>query len=101
MRRARHRVSMRVGSRGCQHRVTGFVVDDEADAVRAIGRLGELDRRQVRAGFEQRFTVRRMAEEYLRYYEMVIGPKGSMLPLDDLCQLVVARDRPSATTLES
>src|SRR5215510_14998923 len=46
--------------------VTGFIVDGEAEAVQAIGRVGELDRRQVRARFEQRFTARRMAEDYLR-----------------------------------
>ena len=31
--------------------VTGFVVDDEEQAVRAFGRLDEIDRRQVRASF--------------------------------------------------
>jgi glycosyltransferase involved in cell wall biosynthesis len=56
--------------------VTGFIVNDEGDAVEAIGRLGSADRRQIRAGFEQRFTARRMAEEYLCYYEMVTGPKA-------------------------
>src|SRR5262245_60610611 len=49
--------------------VTGFVVDDEAQAVKAVGRLGELDRRQVRARFEERFTARRMAEDYVRHYQ--------------------------------
>src|SRR5947209_7219195 len=46
--------------------ITGFIVDDEDAAVRAIGRLGQLDRRRVRAGYEQRFTASRMAEEYVR-----------------------------------
>jgi glycosyltransferase involved in cell wall biosynthesis len=41
---------------------TGFVAENEAEALRAIGRLNELDRRAVRAGFERRFTARRMAE---------------------------------------
>jgi len=48
--------------------VTGFIVDDEAGAVEAIARLGDLDRRRVRARFEERFTSRRMAEEYVRHY---------------------------------
>jgi glycosyltransferase involved in cell wall biosynthesis len=51
------------------HGVTGFVVESEAEAVEAIGRLGELDRQRVRAHFEQRFTAERMAKEYLRHYE--------------------------------
>jgi glycosyltransferase involved in cell wall biosynthesis len=52
--------------------VTGFVVNDEAEAVTAIGRLGELDRQRIRATFEQRFTARRMAQDYLRYYERLL-----------------------------
>ena len=51
--------------------VTGFVVDDEAGAVRAINRLGELERHRVRARFEQRFTSKRMASEYIRHYEVL------------------------------
>ena len=44
--------------------VTGFVVDSLEEAVSAIGRLHELDRRKIRATFERRFTARRMAEDY-------------------------------------
>ena len=49
--------------------VTGFIVDNEQEALRAIKRLPELDRRRVRAAFERRFTSRRMAEDYLRLYQ--------------------------------
>jgi glycosyltransferase involved in cell wall biosynthesis len=49
--------------------VTGFVVETEEEAVRALGRLDKLDRRQVRACFERRFTARRMASEYVALYE--------------------------------
>jgi len=52
--------------------VTGFVVDSEAEAVEAVRRVGELDRRQVRARFEQRFTSVRMAAEYLGHYQTLI-----------------------------
>ncbi len=52
--------------------VTGFVVDDEEGAVRAIGRLGEIDRREVRACFERRFTARRMASDYVALYEDLV-----------------------------
>ncbi|WFU18061.1 glycosyltransferase family 4 protein [Bradyrhizobium sp. CB3481] len=48
--------------------ITGFVVSDEAEAIEAIKRLPELDRRKVRAQFEKRFTAKRMAKEYLRCY---------------------------------
>jgi glycosyltransferase involved in cell wall biosynthesis len=52
--------------------ITGFVVPGEAEAVEAIGRLSELDRREVRKHFEKRFTTRRMAQEYLRHYEALV-----------------------------
>src|SRR5215203_2486650 len=52
--------------------VTGFVVEDEVGAVRAIQRLSHLDRRQIRARFEKRFTSRRMAQEYVRCYETLV-----------------------------
>jgi glycosyltransferase involved in cell wall biosynthesis len=56
--------------------ITGFVVQREAEAVQAIGRLSELDRRQVRRHFEKRFTTRRMAQEYLRHYEALSKPNA-------------------------
>jgi glycosyltransferase involved in cell wall biosynthesis len=64
------------------HGITGFVVSDEEEAIQAIGRLAELDRRRVRAQFERRFTSRRMAEEYLNHYAALapdlnnVKPKG-------------------------
>jgi len=48
--------------------LTGFIVDDVAGAVAAVGRLGELDRTAIRRRFEERWTARRMAEDYLRLY---------------------------------
>ena len=56
--------------------VTGFVVDNEEEAVRAVRRLGEIDRRQVRACFERRFAARRMASEYVALYEELVGRRG-------------------------
>ena len=57
------------------HGVNGFIVKNEAEAVQAVTRLSELDRRSVRTTFEQRFTARRMAEDYVRYYRMLTGPQ--------------------------
>lgn len=53
-----------------------FVVPGEEKAVEAIGRLSELDRRQVRGHFEKRFTTRRMAQEYLRHYKALGKPNA-------------------------
>jgi glycosyltransferase involved in cell wall biosynthesis len=51
-----------------EHGVTGFIVDDEAQAVTAVSRAGSLSRRAVRRRFETRFTAERMAEDYLALY---------------------------------
>jgi glycosyltransferase involved in cell wall biosynthesis len=56
--------------------ITGFVVRSEAEAVEAIGRVSELDRRRVRSHFEKRFTTRRMAQEYLHHYEGLAQPNA-------------------------
>ena len=48
--------------------VTGFVVDNEEQALAAIGRLGTIDRRRVRTEFERRFSAHRMANDYLQLY---------------------------------
>ena len=52
--------------------VTGFIVDNEEQAIRAVYELGRLDRRVVRARFEERFAASRMAKLYeSRYREML------------------------------
>jgi glycosyltransferase involved in cell wall biosynthesis len=51
--------------------VSGFVVEKESEALTAIGRAQHLDRRQVRASFERRFTARRMAEDYVQVYRQL------------------------------
>jgi glycosyltransferase involved in cell wall biosynthesis len=48
--------------------VTGFVVNDVDGAVEAVTRLDEIDRDEVRARFEQRFTAERMATDYVGVY---------------------------------
>jgi len=52
--------------------VTGFVVDNEDEAITAVKRIGELDRRTIRTTFETRFGARRMAEDYLRHYQSLL-----------------------------
>ena len=52
---------------------TGFVVDNIDDAVRAVKRAGELDRRLCRKAFETRFSAERMADDYLAVYRRLIG----------------------------
>lgn len=49
--------------------VTGFIVHSEAEAVAAVARLAELDRTQIRARFEARFSATAMARRYIDIYE--------------------------------
>jgi len=51
--------------------VTGFIVHDIEEAARAVRRLPELDRREVRRRFEQRFSAGRMASDYLEIYRQL------------------------------
>ena len=73
-------IAMRRGSvpEVIEHGVTGFIVDTEEEAIAAVGRLPELDRAQVRAAFDRRFTGRRMAEDYVRLYEHLIALRQPM-----------------------
>ena len=53
--------------------VSGFIVDDIDGAVDAVGRLDQIDRAEVRATFERRFDVARMAHDYLAAYEHLVA----------------------------
>jgi glycosyltransferase involved in cell wall biosynthesis len=48
--------------------VTGFIVEDETSAVAAVREVASLSRSVIRRRFEERFTARRMAEDYIRVY---------------------------------
>ena len=52
---------------------TGFVCEGLDEMTEVIQRIREIDRRRCRISFEQRFSVARMAQEYVRVYEQVIG----------------------------
>lgn len=56
-----------------EHGLTGFIVENEEQAVKAIGELGKLDRRKVRARFEERFSASRMARHYEHQYRRLAG----------------------------
>ncbi|MBT2323054.1 glycosyltransferase family 4 protein [Variovorax paradoxus] len=48
--------------------VSGLIVADEEQAVAAVHAVGALDRSQVRATFEQRFSAAAMAKAYVELY---------------------------------
>jgi hypothetical protein len=51
--------------------VTGLLVDDMKGAIAAVRRISALSRERVRSRFDQRFSARRMAKDYLRVYDRV------------------------------
>jgi glycosyltransferase involved in cell wall biosynthesis len=53
--------------------LTGFVVNNEAEAAEALARIPQLSRNAIRKRFEERFTARRMAIDYVEAYEELIG----------------------------
>jgi len=59
--------------------VTGWIVEDEEGAVRAIGRLGGFDRAACRARFEERFSAARMARDYVDVYRELLASSGEPL----------------------
>jgi len=48
---------------------TGFMVEDIDPAVEAVGKIEQINRARCRGEFEQRFTDRHMAEDYIRIYQ--------------------------------
>ena len=58
------------------HRRTGFLVDSLDDAVAAIGEIGAIDRGETSAAVARRFSVDRMADDYLALYRRILETGG-------------------------
>ncbi len=52
---------------------SGFVVRDVDEAVAAIGKIGRFSRKKCRRVFERRFMASRMAKDYVRIYQRLLG----------------------------
>ena len=52
---------------------TGFIVEDIDRAVEAVGKIEQISRARCRREFEQRFTDRHMAEDYIRIYQQLLS----------------------------
>jgi glycosyltransferase involved in cell wall biosynthesis len=61
--------------------LTGFIVEDEKGAIGAIYRLSGLSRAKIRERFEERFTARRMAQDYLAVYRSLMDEDAPRLKL--------------------
>jgi glycosyltransferase involved in cell wall biosynthesis len=61
--------------------VTGFIVEDVSGAIGAVDRLRHLSRERIRQRFEERFTARRMAQDYLSVYRSLTSSDALRLRL--------------------
>jgi len=78
--------------------VNGFIVADEDAAVKAVGRLGEIDRAKCRRYFEQHFTSSRMAQDYLNIYQRQIERDPASTNILDGVSSWTKLTPPSSTT---
>ena len=74
------------------HGVTGFVVDNVDEAVAAIPLARALDRIVIRRRFEKRFSVERMARDYVSLYGEVLrrGAVDAVLSYAAMAQAAIA-----------
>jgi glycosyltransferase involved in cell wall biosynthesis len=58
-----------------QNGKNGFLVTTVDEAIDRVAQLGEIDRAYCRRYVEQKFTVQRMAKEYIQVYETILSDK--------------------------
>jgi glycosyltransferase involved in cell wall biosynthesis len=59
----------------------GLIVESLEDTIRAVERVSELSRLRCRQVFEERFSVARMARDYLAVYEGLRQPEAQAAAL--------------------
>lgn len=64
------------------HGTSGFLIDDALQAMEAVERVETLKRVDVRASVSARFSVARMAEDYLALYDRILtgSPRSLAVP---------------------
>jgi glycosyltransferase involved in cell wall biosynthesis len=78
--------------------VNGFLVQNVEEAIFALKNIASIDREVCRRQFEERFTAKRMACDYLAIYERMVkrGPRSIALDEGDLKWIEL--ESPSSTT---
>ena len=78
--------------------ITGYLAHNVESAVNAVAHISELDRRICRRRFEQRFTSKRMALDYLAIYQGLAKMESKSLALTDGELSWMNLESPSSTT---
>lgn len=60
--------------------ISGFVVKNVEEAVDAAKKLDTIDRAKCRARFEERFSAKRMCQDYVRAYHQVLASRCAAVP---------------------
>jgi len=63
--------------------VCGFHVHSIDEAVDAVNRIGEIDRRDCRRHFELNFTAQRMARDYAKLYQQLAHPTPTSIAVEE------------------
>ena len=58
------------------HGVSGLIVNNMLEAVSAVAEASTLSRAACRQEFETRFTASRMARDYFKLYQAMLGTKS-------------------------
>ncbi|MCU1304147.1 MAG: glycosyl transferase [Candidatus Sulfotelmatobacter sp.] len=66
-----------------QDGITGFLVHDVEGALKAVNRLGEINRRKCQWQCEQYFNAERMAQDYLNIYRRMTRSESPSIPVSD------------------
>lgn len=61
-----------------EHGITGFIVNNQDEAVEAARRIDSIDRAGCRDAFDRRFTVAHMASNYVRVYEKLLNNEAAI-----------------------
>jgi len=81
-----------------EDQVSGFLVKSVDEAVRALSHISAIPRQQCREAFENRFSVKRMADDYLAIYEQVVKREPETMALTDGDLRWMKLEPPSSTT---
>lgn len=73
------------------HGVSGIIVDNADQAIVSVAKTMALDRRRVRRQFEERFSARRMAKDYVRVYRNLARARSRAELTDPLSRNGAAR----------
>jgi glycosyltransferase involved in cell wall biosynthesis len=60
-----------------EHGVTGFIVEDQPQAIEAARQIERIDRGACRRAFERRFTALRMAQQYVEVYQALSAARDT------------------------